>query len=117
MPEFHAEAQQATVSEGLAQGPYAAARAGVEPITPRTKGIDSTKAPPHPTIKAKTMLQEFKSSSKHTILMLQFISDHFLRSLSCDRAPHKCLNTLLNLNEAIEAESAHISKRNCSTPL
>src|SRR6218665_120444 len=31
VPEFHAEAPQATVSEGLAQGPYVAARAGVEP--------------------------------------------------------------------------------------
>jgi len=29
--EFHAEAPQATVSEGLARGPYVAARAGVEP--------------------------------------------------------------------------------------
>ena len=37
---------QATVSEGLAQGPYMAARAGVEPTTLRLKVIDSTKAPP-----------------------------------------------------------------------
>src|SRR6218665_11645 len=37
---------QATVSEGLAQGPYMAAKAGVEPMTPRLKVIDSTKAPP-----------------------------------------------------------------------
>ena len=29
MPEFHAEAPQATVSEGLAQGPYVAARTGL----------------------------------------------------------------------------------------
>ena len=28
MPEFHAEAPQAAASEGLAQGPYMAARAG-----------------------------------------------------------------------------------------
>jgi len=46
VPEFHAEAPQATVSERLAQGPYLAARAGVKPITLRTKGVDSTKAPP-----------------------------------------------------------------------
>ena len=39
----------ATVSEGLAQGPYVAARAGFEPTTLRTKGIDSTKAPTCPT--------------------------------------------------------------------
>jgi len=41
--EFHATQPQA-----LAQGPYAAARAGVKPTTLRTKGVDSTKAPPHP---------------------------------------------------------------------
>ena len=32
VPEFHAEAPQATVSERLAQGPYLAARPGVEPM-------------------------------------------------------------------------------------
>ena len=48
LPEFHAEAPQATVSEGLSQGPYVAARAGVEPMTLRTKGVDSTNAPPTP---------------------------------------------------------------------
>ena len=45
MPEFHAEAPQATVSEGLAQGLYVAARAGVEPMTLRTKDVDSTNVP------------------------------------------------------------------------
>jgi len=49
VPEFHAEAPQATVSEGLSQGPYMAARAGVEPVTLRTKGVDSIKVPPSPT--------------------------------------------------------------------
>ena len=49
MPEFHTEAPQATVSEGLAQDPYVAARAGVEPMTLRTLGVDSNKAPPRPT--------------------------------------------------------------------
>ena len=39
--EFHAEAPQATASEGLAQGPYVAARAGLEPTTLRTKGDES----------------------------------------------------------------------------
>ena len=48
MPEFHAEAPQATVSEELAQGPYVAAREGVEPMTLRTKGADSTNALPMP---------------------------------------------------------------------
>ena len=42
--EFHAKAPQATVSEGLAQGPYVAARVGVEPMTLRTKGADSINA-------------------------------------------------------------------------
>src|SRR6218665_124060 len=42
---LHAEAPQATASEGLAQGPYVAASAGFEPA----KGIDSTNAPPRPT--------------------------------------------------------------------
>ena len=45
----HAEALQATASEGLAQGPYVAARAGFEPTTLRSKGIDSTNVPPRPT--------------------------------------------------------------------
>src|SRR6218665_208446 len=41
--------RKATVGKGLAQGPYMAARAGVEPTTLRLKAIDSTKAPPCPT--------------------------------------------------------------------
>jgi len=41
--EFHAEAPQATASEGLVQGPYVAARAGFNPMTLRTKGDESTK--------------------------------------------------------------------------
>jgi len=42
VPEFHAEAPQATVSEGLAQGPYVEARAGVKPTTLRTIGVNLT---------------------------------------------------------------------------
>ena len=38
------------MKEGLAQGPYVAARAGFEPTTLRWKGIDSTNAPPRPTL-------------------------------------------------------------------
>src|SRR6218665_3505779 len=48
VPEFHAEAPQATVSEGLAQGPCVSARAGDEPMTLRTKGVDSTNTPISP---------------------------------------------------------------------
>ena len=45
MLEFHAEAPQATASEGFAQGPYVADRAGVEPTTLSTKGAESTNEP------------------------------------------------------------------------
>src|SRR6218665_1181402 len=41
---------QATAGKGLAQGPYVAARAGVEPTTLQLKVIVSTKAPPRPTV-------------------------------------------------------------------
>jgi len=46
VPEFHTEAPQATVSEGLTQGPNVAARAGFKPMTLRSKGFDSTNAQP-----------------------------------------------------------------------
>ena len=48
MSEFHAEAPQATASEGLSQGPYVAARAGFEPMTLWTKGDKCTNEPPRP---------------------------------------------------------------------
>ena len=54
--EFHAEAPQATASEGLAKGPYVAARAGFEPTTLRSKGVDSTNAPLRPTIRTYLLL-------------------------------------------------------------
>ena len=44
--EFTRRALQATGSEGLAQGPYVATKAGFEPATLRSKDIASTKAPP-----------------------------------------------------------------------
>src|SRR6218665_375930 len=57
--EFHVKAPQATVvSEELAQGPYAVARAGFEPGTLRTKGAESTNEPPCP----KMYIKEEKSS-------------------------------------------------------
>src|SRR6218665_3316143 len=55
VPEFHAEAPHATVSEGLAQGLYVVARAGVEPTTLRTKGVESINAPPRPTTIMSTL--------------------------------------------------------------
>src|SRR6218665_794655 len=48
--EFTRRSAQATAGKGLAQGPYVAARAGVEPTTLRLKVIVSTKAPLRPTI-------------------------------------------------------------------
>src|SRR6218665_1379520 len=47
VPEFHAEG---IWREGLAKGSYVAARAGVEPMTLRAKGVDSTNVPPMPHI-------------------------------------------------------------------
>ena len=48
--ELTHQALQATVSEGLAQGPYMAARAGFEPATLLTKGTESTNEPSRPTL-------------------------------------------------------------------
>src|SRR6218665_869721 len=45
----HGEALQATVSEGLAQGLYMAARVGFEPATLRTQSTELTTEPPCPT--------------------------------------------------------------------
>jgi len=39
VPEFHAEAPQETASEGLAQGPYVAAKAGFKPATLQTSNL------------------------------------------------------------------------------
>ena len=49
MPELHPEAPKTTVSEGLAQGPYMATRAGVKYMTLQIKGVDSTNVPHSPT--------------------------------------------------------------------
>ena len=47
---WHAEALQATASEGLDQGPYVVTRAVFEPTTLRTKGTEHTTEPPYPHI-------------------------------------------------------------------
>ena len=47
--EFHAEEPQAAASEKLAQSLYVAARAGFEPETLRSKGVEATNEPPRPT--------------------------------------------------------------------
>src|SRR6218665_41604 len=49
MSEFRTNAPQVIANEGLAQGPNVAARAGFEPATLRTKGVESTNEPPRPT--------------------------------------------------------------------
>src|SRR6218665_1103757 len=46
---FSRRSAQATVSKGLAQGPYVAARAEGEPTTLRLRVIDLTNATPRPT--------------------------------------------------------------------
>jgi len=48
--KFHAEAPRSAASEGLAQGSYAAARAGFEPTTLWTKGDKFTNKKPRPTM-------------------------------------------------------------------
>ena len=58
---LHAKALQATASEGLAHGPYMVARAGFEPATLRSKGIDSINVPPRP-----TYLSVLNNSSKQS---------------------------------------------------
>ena len=63
------------MSEGLAHGPYVAARAGVEPTTLRTKGVDSTKAPPRPTSTVKHLLA-------YCILFIHLYSTSHSMSLS-----------------------------------
>ena len=44
--EFRAEALHATMGEGLAQGPYVAARVGFEPATFQTQDTKTTTEPP-----------------------------------------------------------------------
>src|SRR6218665_173475 len=45
MPKFRVDAPHATASEGLIQGPYVAFRAEFEPVTLRTKGVESANEP------------------------------------------------------------------------
>ena len=59
VPEFHAEAPQATVSEGLAQGPYMAATVhmGFEPATLRMQGTELTTVPACPSASPASLLE------------------------------------------------------------
>ena len=47
---LHIEQRKATVSEGLAQGPYMVDRVGFELTTLRTEGTEPTTEPPCPKI-------------------------------------------------------------------
>ena len=63
--EFHAEAPQATVSKGLYQDPYMAARAGVEPTTLRLS---------HRLNQCATMSHKFYSLGMHSRRDMSFSS-------------------------------------------
>src|SRR6218665_1712311 len=64
---------QATVGKELAQGPYVAARARVEPTTFRLKVIDSTNVNPRPTSNV-SRLMVYRPHSKFTrTLILKMI--------------------------------------------
>ena len=65
--EFHSETPQATASEGLAQGPYVAARAGFEPTILWTEGIESSNEPSCPISVA------FPQMRKEHLFELQFV--------------------------------------------
>ena len=68
--EFTGRSATATVSEGLAQGSCMASRAGFEPTTLRSKGIDSTNAQPRPT---KSRTDFMTASPKKGIINVSFI--------------------------------------------
>ena len=75
MPTFHAEAPQTTVIEGLAQGLYMAVKAGVVPMTLQMKGVDSTKAPPRPTLRlVANQLHQYNVSERKAFSSLYSIS-------------------------------------------
>src|SRR6218665_2216907 len=68
---------QETADKGLAQGPYVAARAGIEPTTLRLKVIVSTKAPPHRLIYLHKVISEILSF-RMTLCIEAYISNLFL---------------------------------------
>src|SRR6218665_341812 len=64
---------QATAGKELAQGPYVAARAGVEPTTLRLKVIVSTKVPPRPTkLVVVAVLKPDEASKVHPAIKVDF---------------------------------------------
>ena len=83
MSEFHAKAPQPTASaiEGLAQGPYVAARAGFEPTTLRSTAIDSTNEPTRP--QRATTSNQYHLLSSMCVLVLAI--QHNLDKLASER--------------------------------
>src|SRR6218665_2589770 len=77
--EFHAETPNATASEGIAQGPYVASRARIEPTTHQSKGFDSTNAPPRPVIIPSSVCPSFICSSFLHLFVMISSSIHSFR--------------------------------------
>src|SRR6218665_1962636 len=80
---LHAKALQATVSERLAQGRYAVARAGFKPTTLRSKGFDSTNAPPRQynrthTYNVHTQMHTHTNKHKHMHTSMHFLQQLFV---------------------------------------
>src|SRR6218665_2987342 len=73
---------QTTAGKGLAQGPYVAARAGVEPTTYRLRVIASTNAPPRPKYHHIAVVLTFA----HNRRTIQFKQDLF-QSISTEQSP------------------------------
>src|SRR6218665_3110534 len=78
--EVSRRSAQATVGKRLAQGPYVAARAEVEPTTLRLRIIDLTYAPPRPVRSycvCQWRMQEFVMGGLPKIFASHFPSDFF----------------------------------------
>jgi len=70
--KFNDEAPQVTVSEGLTQGPYVAAKAGLEPTTLWMKGEESTNAPSTVSLSTKSYIV-YKNKKKTNALRQPWI--------------------------------------------
>src|SRR6218665_2092070 len=101
---------QATVSKGLAQGPYMAARAGTEPTTLQLRVIDLTNVPPRPTMSQLfciyTKLQIF--IKKINIINMIVISLHWLNAAM--------LSVDTNLLAGATRACIHQCSHQCSLP-
>ena len=89
MSEFHAEAPQATASEGLEQDPYVVDRVGFEPATLRTKGVESTNEPLRPTSTVDVVFYGQVLQWKMTPVTPISWTNVFLQAMSVDSAEEK----------------------------